>query len=162
MEISLSDVHEILRILDETESLDEVEVVLGDLRIHVRRNGAGNGTAGVPMVMPPASQPALSHEQREVRPPAQAPTRVSSEIPEGMHAIKAPMLGTFYRSPSPGEPPFVQVGQRVKADDTVAVIEVMKLFNSISADVDGVIVDVLAQDATLVEFGQVIVLVKAD
>lgn len=168
MEISRSDVHEILKVIDETENLDEVEVILGELRIYVRRK-AGDVAADCRWIDPlkrkepaerrvPAAAAPLPAPDRDV----QSAPQGSGDIPAGMHAIKAPMLGTFYQSPSPGEPPFVQVGQRVKADDTVGVIEVMKLFNSISAGVDGVIAEVLVSDATLVEFGQVILLVKAD
>jgi len=69
------------------------------------------------------------------------------------------MLGTFYRSPSPGEKPFVEVGQRVKADDTVAVIEVMKLFNSIRAGVDGTVARIEAQNSALVEYNAPLVII---
>ena len=70
------------------------------------------------------------------------------------------MLGIFYRAPAPGEKPFVEVGQRVKADDTVCLIEVMKLFNSIRAGVDGEIVKIFAENSALVEFDQVLICVK--
>jgi acetyl-CoA carboxylase biotin carboxyl carrier protein len=72
------------------------------------------------------------------------------------------MLGTFYRAPSPGEKPFVEVGQHVKAGDTVCLIEVMKLFNSISAGVDGTVVAIPAQNGVLVEYNQPLVYVMAD
>jgi acetyl-CoA carboxylase biotin carboxyl carrier protein len=73
--------------------------------------------------------------------------------------IRAPMLGTFYRAPSPGEKPFVEVGQRVRADDTVCLIEVMKLFNSIRAGVDGEVVEILADNGGLVEFDQPLIFI---
>jgi acetyl-CoA carboxylase biotin carboxyl carrier protein len=72
------------------------------------------------------------------------------------------MLGTFYRAPAPNEPPFAQVGQRVKATDTVCMIEVMKLFNSIAAGVDGTVVKICADNAGMVEFNQVLIHVKPD
>jgi acetyl-CoA carboxylase biotin carboxyl carrier protein len=69
------------------------------------------------------------------------------------------MLGTFYRAPAPGEKPFVEVGQRVRADDTVCMIEVMKLFNSIRAGVDGEVVKILAENGGLVEFDQALIFI---
>ncbi len=72
------------------------------------------------------------------------------------------MLGTFYRAPAPNERPFVEVGQRVKADDTVCMIEVMKLFNSIRAGVAGTIVKISVENAQMVEFNQVLIHVKPD
>jgi acetyl-CoA carboxylase biotin carboxyl carrier protein len=80
-------------------------------------------------------------------------------VPEGLVAVRAPMLGTFYRAPAPGEKAFVEVGQKVKADDTVCLIEVMKLFNSIKAGVDGQVVQILADNGALVEYNQVLVVI---
>ena len=69
------------------------------------------------------------------------------------------MLGTFYRSPAPGDPPFVELGKRVQADDTVCLIEVMKLFSSINAGVDGVVMRILVENGTMVEFGQMLIVI---
>jgi acetyl-CoA carboxylase biotin carboxyl carrier protein len=74
--------------------------------------------------------------------------------------IRAPMLGTYYGAPKPGAAPFVTVGGRVSADSAVGIIEVMKLMNSITAGVDGVVVEVLARDGDLVEFDQVLIRVR--
>jgi acetyl-CoA carboxylase biotin carboxyl carrier protein len=71
------------------------------------------------------------------------------------------MLGTFYRSPAPGDPPFVELGKRVQADDTVCLIEVMKLFSSINAGVDGVVTRILVENGTMVEFGQMLIVIAA-
>lgn len=78
------------------------------------------------------------------------------------HVVSAPFVGVFYRRPSPDQPPFVEVGDRVKADDTVCLIEVMKLFNSIRAGVDGVVTAIEVEDATLVEYGQVLMRIAPD
>ena len=79
-----------------------------------------------------------------------------------MIAIRAPMLGTFYRAHAPGEKPFVEIGQRVKPNDTVCIIEVMKLFNSIRAGVDGKIAGILAENAALVEYSQILMLIELE
>lgn len=76
--------------------------------------------------------------------------------------VKSPMVGSFYASPQPGEPPFVKVGDKVKADTTVCLVEAMKFFNPIKADVAGTITKILAKDGDAVEFGQTLFLVKAD
>ena len=75
-------------------------------------------------------------------------------------SIRAPMLGVFYRAPAPGEKPFIEVGQRVRADDTVCLLEVMKLFNSIRAGVDGEVVNILIENGGMVEFDQPMIFVK--
>ena len=82
-------------------------------------------------------------------------------LAEGEIAIRAPMIGTFYRAASPGDKPFVEVGQQVRADDNVGVIEVMKLFNTIRAGIDGTVVRIEAENASLVEFNQVLVVIAA-
>ncbi len=83
-------------------------------------------------------------------------------MPPGTVAIRAPMLGTFYRSPSPTEPPFVEVGKRVAADDPVCLIEIMKLFNTVNAGVDGVILAMAVENGTMVETNDILFLVKID
>lgn len=75
------------------------------------------------------------------------------------HEIKAPLVGTFYRAPTPGADPFVEIGDRVSAEDTLCIIEAMKSMNEIKADVSGVISDIRAQNGELVEFGQTIILI---
>ena len=78
----------------------------------------------------------------------------SAQADEGLVTISSPMLGTFYRAESPGSPPFVEVGARVEPDTTVAIIEVMKMMNSVPAGVSGTVVEVCSQNAELVEYGE--------
>jgi acetyl-CoA carboxylase biotin carboxyl carrier protein len=162
MELTHEDVQAILKIIDAAEHLDEIELVHGGFRLHVVRNGTGGGgqrqTEVVAFSPPPA---AAAAQADKAGPPASAPAGKVAEtvVPDGVVAIRAPMLGTFYRASAPGEKPFVEVGQRVRADDTVCLIEVMKLFNSIRAGVDGEIVKILADNAALVEFNQPLIFV---
>lgn len=85
--------------------------------------------------------------------------RPSPSIPAEYTVVRAPMLGTFYRSPAPGEKPFVEVGQKVGADDTVCLIEVMKLFNSIRAGIDGEVIEILTYNGALVEHDQALIVI---
>jgi acetyl-CoA carboxylase biotin carboxyl carrier protein len=94
-----------------------------------------------------------------VPPSATAARPAPAVIPPGMVAVRAPMLGTFYRASAPGERPFVEVGDKVSATDTVCLVEVMKLFNSVKAGVAGTVVSIVAENATMVEFDQALVII---
>jgi acetyl-CoA carboxylase biotin carboxyl carrier protein len=157
MDLTHNDVEAILKIIDAAEHLDEIELVHGGFRLHVVRNGTGGGgqrrTDLVAMSPPPAAAASQAED------PAPAGSATETIVPDGVVAIRAPMLGTFYRASAPGEKPFVEVGQRVRADDTVCLIEVMKLFNSIRAGVDGEIVKILVENTTMVEFNQPLIFV---
>jgi acetyl-CoA carboxylase biotin carboxyl carrier protein len=159
MDLTHQDVRDILKIIDSAEHLNEIELAMGGFRLHVVRGAAGSTplSRSSPVAAPTAPAHAPS-------PPTHAPAAdaASQTVPAGIVAIRAPMLGTFYRAPAPNERPFAEVGQRVKADDTVCMIEVMKLFNSIRAGVDGTVVKICADNAAMVEFNQVLIHVKPD
>jgi acetyl-CoA carboxylase biotin carboxyl carrier protein len=157
MELTYRDVQSILKIIDDAQHLDEVELVFGGFRLHVVRNGAGK-SVGIGAPVPPAA-PAMPASEPLAASPAAASALV---VPEGVVAIRAPMLGTFYRAPAPGEKPFVEVGARVRADDTVCLIEVMKLFNSIRAGVSGEILEIVAENGSMVEFNQPLIFIVPD
>ena len=96
-----------------------------------------------------------------VQPSEQKPLSAEeTKLKGGVHEISSPMIGTFYTSPSPETPPFVDVGQEVKEDDTVCIIEAMKIMNEIKADVKGKIAKVLVESGETVEFGQPLFLVE--
>lgn len=149
------DVEQILRVVDR---LTDVEVTLeaGDLRLHVRKfSGAGLPPTDVPAA---AASPAPAAPRTEPAPP-KLPV---ASVPEGAVAIRAPMLGTFYRAPSPTEPPYVEVGKRVAAGEPVCVIEVMKLFSTVNADVGGTILGIAAENGAMVEYNQVLFVLQPD
>jgi acetyl-CoA carboxylase biotin carboxyl carrier protein len=155
MELSHDDVKKILEIVDASEHLQEIELVYGGFRLHVRRGGPGIVASSEerPASLPSPKLPA------PVSTPAFPAKPVEAPLAEGEIAIRAPMLGTFYRSPAPGDPPFVELGKRLQADDTVCLIEVMKLFSSINAGVDGVVTRILVENGTMVEFGQMLIVI---
>ena len=159
MNLTHNDVKTILEIVDSAEHLDEIELVFAGLKLHVRRSAGGEQMARSPApVSRPAAAAAPAAPAAALQPAATAPPS-EAELALNEVAVRAPMLGTFYRSPSPGEKPFVEVGQRVKADDTVGVIEVMKLFNSIRAGVDGTVARIEAQNSALVEYNAPLVII---
>ncbi len=95
-------------------------------------------------------------------PPVAAPPPAHAEvtIPDGMVAVQAPNLGTFYRAPKPGAPPYIEVGQTVAAGTEVCLIEVMKLFTPVKAGVDGVVREVCVSDGAMVEYQQVLMIIE--
>jgi acetyl-CoA carboxylase biotin carboxyl carrier protein len=134
MALSDEDVREVLRLIDESD-LAELRIETDSFKLHVVRGASSQFPV-------PSSQP-------EAKEPANGERRTANGA-----TIDAPMLGTFYRAEAPGAAPFVDVGARVEPDTTVCLIEVMKMMNSISAGVAGTIVEVCADNAALVEFGQ--------
>jgi acetyl-CoA carboxylase biotin carboxyl carrier protein len=180
--LSHDDVMEILRLIDASH-FGEMQLQLGDLKLTVRK-GSGSGgdvvadgaalavaapTATAPVVPAAPAAPAAAPGQAPA-PAAAAPARLDHAapvaggevIPEGLVAVRAPMLGTFYRAPSPGAPPFAEVGATVGPEDTVGLIEVMKLFNALPAGVAGRVEAFLAEDGAMVEYGQALLLIRPE
>ncbi len=158
MDLSHDDVKKILEIIDSSENLEEVEVAYGGFLLRIQRSGGAEAPAQARrrVQAPPRAGPAPA-----ALPPSKA-ARAELVLGPGEIAVRAPMLGAFYRAASPGAPPFVEIGQRVRADDVVCLIEVMKLFNSIKAGADGVVTKILAENSKLVEFDQPIIVVSTN
>lgn len=160
MELSEDDVLHILKLIDESK-FDYFQLEVGDLKITVSK-GEPIPIAGAaqPAAVIPAPVAAPVSASKPAAAPAAATAGKTAAAPEGMLAITAPLLGTFYVAPEPGAPPFIKVGQQVTEDTTCGLIEVMKVFNSVRAGVQGTIVEVVAQNGQFVEFGQVLFIVK--
>ncbi len=114
---------------------------------------AANAAPLVPIPMPAAAAPAAA-------PAAPAAAPAPAGPPAGSHVLTSPIVGTFYRSPSPDAPPFAEVGSRVKKGQVLCIIEAMKLMNEIESDVDGVVAEVYPQNAQAVEFGEPLFAIK--
>jgi acetyl-CoA carboxylase biotin carboxyl carrier protein len=160
MELSEDDVLHILKLIDESK-FDYFQLEVGELKITVSKGDPIPlaGAAAQPAAANSAPAPAPAAPAKPIAAPA-APAAKPAAIPEGMAAITAPLLGTFYIAPEPGAPPFVKVGQQITEDTTVGLIEVMKVFNSVRATVKGTIVELVAQNGQFVEFGQPLYIVK--
>ena len=164
MALTHDDILKILQIIDES-NYDEVRLEIDDLKLHVRRHGdAEHASREQPpdkQEKPRISSSGVSRITQPVAPPPAASKPVEEgPIPEGLVAVRAPMLGTFYRAPSPGEKLFVEVGDKVGPEDTVCLVEVMKLFTSVKAGVAGTVVKILAENGSLVEHGQPLILIE--
>lgn len=159
MELTQDDVVRILRLIDESP-MGRVSLQIGELRLEVVK-GENAGTAGsAPRPAGPGkSEAAVRKEPEPKQPPEPKPAQA---LEPGLLTIKAPLLGTFYRRPQPGSPPYVEEGSLVDEETTVALIEVMKLFNAVRAGVKGRIHKIVANDNEFVEYGQVLFLLKPE
>jgi len=146
--LTARDVDEILRLLDQS-AFSELVLETGGLKIQLRRGDApkSNGSFAAPSTAVPRS----AHPAQVAKAPPP---------PEGLVDVPAPLLGVYYRAPKPGEPPFVEVGHKVEEETIVGIIEVMKLMNSVRAGMRGEIVEIFAQNAALVEFGEPLLRVR--
>jgi acetyl-CoA carboxylase biotin carboxyl carrier protein len=151
------DLRKLKKLIDlvQESGIGELEITEGEEKVRIARGGAvtvtpqaaaaaGKGASGAPAPAAPAGEP-----------PAAA------ELPPGAdgHAVKSPMVGTFYRAPSPEAKAFVEVGQPVKQGQTVCVIEAMKLMNEIEADATGTVKAILVENGQPVEYGQALLII---
>ena len=155
MTLTAKDVAEIMRLLEQS-SFDSLSLEIDGVKLNLHRASA----AGAREIRAPAfpSQPAA-----ESQPPgAIAPRHAKPPSEPGLAEIASPLLGIFYRAPKPGEPPFVEVGSKVSEETVVAIIEVMKLMNSVHATVKGEVVEILAVNGALVEYGEILMRVRPE
>ncbi|MBU2885661.1 acetyl-CoA carboxylase biotin carboxyl carrier protein [Gilvimarinus agarilyticus] len=146
-------IKKLIELLEESD-IGELEIKEGEESVRISRNSgqvAFNAPAYAPMQAPVAPAPAPAAPV-----PATESASEADNTPTG-HLVKSPMVGTFYRSPSPGSPTFIEVGKHVKAGDVICIIEAMKMMNQIEADKSGVIEAILVDDGEPVEFDQPLV-----
>jgi acetyl-CoA carboxylase biotin carboxyl carrier protein len=141
-------VKKLIELLEES-NIDEIEIKEGEESVRISRNG---GQMMAPMMAAPqyaAPAPAAP------APVAAAPAaEAEKEAAVSGHIIRSPMVGTFYRSPSPSSPSFVEVGQHVKVGETLCIVEAMKMMNQIECDKAGVVEAILVEDGQPIEFDQ--------
>lgn len=156
MTLTFKDVAEILKIIDASKC-EEVVLELAGVRLEVRR-----GTTSDPLRTPFAAPISSGSIPAPQSTPAVSPgaAHAPAAAPVGTIGVRAPSIGVFYRRPSPTEKPFVEVGQRVKAGDPLCLIEVMKLYTTMTAPADGVIAAVYVADSALVEFDELLITIK--
>ncbi len=137
-------VKKLIELLEESD-IDEIEIHEGEESVRISRGNAG--AAAAPIAVAAAPPP--------VAVPVPAAEAAASPAPEfSGHTVKSPMVGTFYRAPSPSSSSFVEVGQHVKSGDVICIIEAMKMMNQIEADKTGVVEAILVENGAAVEFDQ--------
>jgi acetyl-CoA carboxylase biotin carboxyl carrier protein len=152
MSLTAADIAEILRLV-ESSTFDELSLEFDGLKLHFKRgaDGLGNLEQPVGAAAPlPAAGPVAALDP-SLRAVAADPTLLE---------VRSPMLGTFYRAPKPGEPPYVMIGALVEEDTIVCIIEVMKLMNTVRAQVRGKVAEIPIADGALVEYGEVLLRVR--
>jgi len=149
-ELTYEDLLKIAELVKSSPHFSEFRLKVGEIELHLKRRR----DASSPEARPPATEGA------DEAPSGAREPRGRETWPEHWIVVRSPMVGTFYRAPSPGARPFVEIGQAVQPDATVCIIEVMKLMNSIVAGASGVVREILVGDAQAVEYGQALVVVE--
>ncbi|MFN4082035.1 MAG: acetyl-CoA carboxylase biotin carboxyl carrier protein [Bacteroidia bacterium] len=162
--MELKEIKELIKLVSDA-GVSEVEVEKGDFKLSIRKNDdkttvVHTPVATLPTVMPTqpvaAAAPVIPVQTEKIEAPV-----VKNDSPVGNYVtIKSPMIGTFYKSPSPDKPAFVNVGDEIKVGQVLCIIEAMKLFNEIESEVSGKIVKVLVENASPVEYDQPLFLVE--
>ncbi len=140
--------------LMEQHNLREVKLKRGD-QVWILRRGGAEPVAAAPVFIPQpiaSSQPVAAPQASGTAAPTAASAAPTADA--GLAEVKSPTVGTFYAAPQPGDPPFVKVGDKVKHDTVVCMVEAMKFFNQVQAEVAGTVTKILAHDGDPVEFGQ--------
>jgi len=145
----------------EKSSLSELEIKEGEETVRLARTATVSVAAPV---FAPAPAPAEPAPRPSPAPAASGPSpdsvgKSTKQTPDG-HTVRSPMVGTFYASPSPDAAPYVKVGQSVKAGDTIGIIEAMKMFNPIEADVSGTVTAVLVEAGQAIEFDEAMFIIS--
>lgn len=159
-EMKTSEIRDLIDFISQS-GLNEVNIETKELKLHVKRepdqkvmkSSPAPAMMTMPMHAPVASAPTPAASPRQEKPAAAGKTTVD---------VKSPMIGTFYRSSNPDTPPFISVGDKVTKGQTVCIIEAMKLFNEIESEVSGTVVKVMIENATPVEYDQVLFVVEPD
>jgi acetyl-CoA carboxylase biotin carboxyl carrier protein len=156
--MNLKELKELIEFLEE-KNIAEFELERGDVKVRIKRAGEQTvvHTHGDPRFFAVPSAPAAMPELGVV-PVVASPAAPAAAAPaapaEDLHAVKSPIVGTFYEAPSPGAPPFVKVGDSVEVGQVLCIVEAMKLLNEIESDVAGEIVKKLASNGQPIEYGQ--------
>lgn len=160
-ELNYRDLFEIAQWVESSAQISEFRLTYKGVEIEIVKAPSG----APPMGSAARSRPNPATEQAA---PAAAPAETvlapgapaSALIADGMCVLRAPMVGTFYRAPAPGAQPFVQTGDAVRVGDTLCILEVMKLMNSLDADTAGVVREILVTDGQIVEYGQPLIVIE--
>jgi acetyl-CoA carboxylase biotin carboxyl carrier protein len=143
--MSNDEIRELIRLAEET-GVAELEVQRGENRVRIRKSFGAEGN--IVLAAPHAAAPAAS------APPASKAEAPAAKQPDSLHYVPSPIVGTYYESSSPGNPPFVKVGDHVRIGQVLCIIESMKLMNEIEADVAGVVESKLVPNGQPVEYGE--------
>jgi acetyl-CoA carboxylase biotin carboxyl carrier protein len=158
--MELKEIKELIKLVSES-GVSEVEVERGDFKVSIKKTEEKTTIiqqAAAPVA--PVVQANTNPAPVAVAPPVATPAPVSPSVASNFITIKSPMIGTYYKTPSPDKPAFVNVGDVIKVGDVLCIVEAMKLFNEIESEVSGKIVKILVENASPVEYDQPLFLVE--
>lgn len=161
--LKIHEIRELINLIDKS-SIDEFSYENEGSKINLRKKGTEviQAAAQEPIANAPVPQQTNVATQPAPESQESAANAAEKEINENLHQVKSPMVGTFYTASNPDSEPYVNKGSKVEEESIVCIVEAMKLFNEITADVKGEIVDILVENGQLVEYGQPLFLVKAE
>jgi len=151
VEMRDNEIRQLIKLLEENEGIGEIEMSIfpfGGKKIRVARHGAGQIVTAAPAPAPQAA------------PASSSTTDSTPEAKSHLHPVKAPMVGTFYRSPNPESDPFISEGSKIAPGTVLCIVEAMKLLNEIESDVGGIVREILVENGQAVEFGQPLFLIE--
>ena len=157
--MDLRKIKKLIELLDES-GIAEIEVTEGEESVRISRYGSAPPLVQASGAPAPYPVSAAAVSDGAPAPAAAIAASVEERPPASGFEIEAPMVGTMYRAPSPGAPPFVEVGSRISAGDVVCIIEAMKILNQIESEVSGVVREILVENGQAVEFGQTLMIVE--
>ncbi|TVP82742.1 MAG: acetyl-CoA carboxylase biotin carboxyl carrier protein [Alkalicoccus sp.] len=164
--LKIQEIRELIKLVDDS-TISEFKYEQNGAKVLLRKNSSSGETAQISQPEKtsseaPAAPPAAPVQQEASKPAVEEQPQKETSESENLHKIFSPMVGTFYSSPSPDADPYVKKGDKVKNESVVCIVEAMKLMNEIEAEIDGEIVEVLAENGQLVEYGQELFLVKPE
>ncbi len=152
-------IKKLIELIDQS-SVVEIEIKEGEESVRISRNQTPN-VAHTPLILPSAVNPFATGQFTPTATTTADSTEQKQEKSEpNGHTVSSPMVGTFYRAPSPGAKPFVEVGQSVEVSETLCIIEAMKMLNQIEADIAGRVKAILVENGQPVEFGQPLFIIE--
>ncbi len=157
----LDQLKQLIRLM-EKHDLTEVKLKGGDQKWVLRRGQHGAAVGHMPVGMSPAASAPIPTSPPAVQAAAGGVGASEAVADDGLIEITSPTVGTYYGAPQPGDPPFVKVGDRVSPEKVVCIVEAMKVFNQIPAEVSGTVRQILVEEGDAVEFGQALFRVKPD
>ena len=158
--MKIKEIRDLIDFISQSE-LNEVNIETTDFKISVKKSPDISVNSGDVLLSPPNMQSSVTAPQN-VSEKVEIKEEIQEEAPKpasNLKEIRSPMIGTFYRAPNPESPSFVEPGDKIKPGQTVCIIEAMKLFNEIEAEISGTIVEILLENASPVEFDQPLFLV---
>ena len=154
-------IKKLIEMLEESQ-LSEIEITEGEESIRLSRGAVGAGAPLLSQPLAPVSMPVEAAPVHAPQPAAPAPTPEVTQTLDAVGTVNSPMVGTFYASPNPDSKPYVEIGSRVGVGDTLCMIEAMKIFNQLDAEVSGVVKKILKSSGDPVEYGETLFVIEED